>query len=265
MLSEREQIALRAEVDSGSYDLTDSMNAVARATKGSAIRAAMYKVIYWLKKNYATTATGIETRQPLLTAGTNVTITASESDPTIQTISTTDTKTTVGCSNASITGTSYLVLTEGSGVAGSYAESYTNSGTYIDSSGALYVGGRSIEYAPNFTTGSATGSIPTTGTSLATTQVDVDRRKVIMTAKLTSNGAAMHDGLVYLRIQYLINGTWTYGIGEERFVAAQTINPSASFTQAVTLPANTTAVRAYAYASSTLTSIGTCNIKLEVM
>lgn len=268
MLSEQEQAALRAEVDSGSYDLSSSMNAVARATKGSAVRAAIYKVIYWLKKNYKTNVSGIETRQPLLTAGSNVQIAVDPNDSTIQTISATDTKTTVGCSNASITGTSYLVLTDGSGTSGSYAQSYTNSGTYIDSSGALYVGGRSVEYASTYSTGSVTGQLPITSGTFVTTTVNVDKRKVILSVILTAlSTVALRTGLVYLRTEYLVNGTWTNGVREERCVFAQEINPAISFTQVVSLPANTTAIRAsaYAYSQDIATTMGTCRLRLEVM
>lgn len=247
MISNEERQALRAEVDSGNYDISSAMDAVARATKGSAVRAALYKVIYWLKKNYSSSSEGLETRQPLLTAGDNVTITTDPSDSTKQILSAKDTKNTVGNEAQDLHTTNYFVLTASKGTgAGSNRTSYVNEGTFIDSDGNVFIDGEILEYAADYASATWTGTVPTSG-YVYTGDIMLSEGSYVASLKLqTSSGTVATGGGVDIDIQTFTNGSWTDLSSSKvrHTIAANSITPCVSSAMIIAVPENTTKIRA---------------------
>lgn len=275
MISAAERQALRDEVDSTSYDIQSAMNAIASATKGSKIRAALYKVVYWLKKNYASSAEGMQTRQPLLVAGSNVTIRSDEGDATKQTISATDTKTTVGNQNVALKAKNYLVMVEGGGTASSSsAKSYVNSNVYIDNAGQFKVGSKYVEFDKDSAYTSKSVTLSTTTLTATTDPVEVTTAKTyLMNATYSTSGSAVAyrvTGVITIAIEASANNsTWTQVSQFTRNIRGSsttpTYDPSISVTSIYKMNNSYKYLRARISVNDTGLDLGSGTLTLGVM
>ena len=130
-MTSAEMAELNTKVQNGTFTLTDALNGVATANTGKNIRKYIYAAIVWLKYNWDQGTALLTGKQPTLIAGENITISNNV-------ISATDTKTTCGAANASLSTTNYPVLVT---KAGTSRTSYINNRVYVDGSGKLYVDG----------------------------------------------------------------------------------------------------------------------------
>lgn len=275
MISAAEQQALRAEVDAGSYDIQSAMSAIASATKGSKIRASLYKVVYWLKKNYTSSAEGMNTRQPLLVAGSNVTIKNDADDTTKQTISATDTKNTVGNQNVALKNKNYLVMVDsGGGSSTSSTKSYVNSNVYIDSTGAFKVGSKYVEFNKDSAYTSKSVTLSTTVLSATSDPVEVTTSKTyLMNATFDTGGyarAITTPGVLTISIEASTNNsTWTQIAQFSRNIrgssSTPSYDPSVSITQIYNMSDGYKYLRAKIAVDDAGLDIGSGTITLGVM
>lgn len=275
MISAAEQTALREEVDSTSYDIQSAMSAIASATKGSKIRAALYKVVYWLKKNYASSAEGMNTRQPVLVAGNNVKITKDADDETKQTISATDTKTHVGNQNVALKTKNYLVMVEEGGTAStSTAKTYVNSNVYIDSTGQFKVGSKYVEFNKDSAYTSKSVTLSTSVLTATTNPVEVTTGKTyLMTATFSTTGSGVAirtAGVITIAIEASSdNSTWNQVTQFTRNIRGNsgtpTYDPSVSATSIYKMNSGYKYLRARISVNDTGLDIGSGTLTLGVM
>ena len=147
-LSAAEIAQLEAEADAAGFSLTKTLSKIAAATKGSALRGALYQMAYWLQNHAISAQYDWSQKQDRLEAGSNITI--DETDALHPTISATDTKNTAGCQALTLSSgaKAYLVISPTQGDdAADYAETGTLSDVYIQNDSGtnnLYVGGITV-------------------------------------------------------------------------------------------------------------------------
>lgn len=267
MISEQEQAALRAEVDSGTYDISSAMDTLARSTKGSMVRSALYKVVYWLKRNYASSAAGLESRQPLMSAGANISISTDPSNPTKQRVTGIDTRNTVGNGVKDLQDRNYIVLTTGTGTSGSYSQSYVNEGTYIDGDGKLKVGGNTLEYAKDYITHTDAATNVGPNGHVYGDDVSIGPGKYIVNVSIAAyDGTPGSSGMgkTQTRLYALYGGSYHVVKINDTYVPNTATQHLASLTAIADLPEGTTKVYAQFDNLSQIT-FGRVSIQLEVM